>query len=1361
MADTSVVGALRVLLTADSAQFEATMKSASATLGRLSKDFGRMGTQLQSVGTTLTKAITLPLVGIATASAKTAIDFESSFAGISKTVDGVSDKFGTLTEFGRALAQGMRDLAKTIPVNVNELNNIGQAAGQLGIKKENILGFTKVIAELGVTTNLSSDEAATSLARLANITQMPQENFDRLGSTIVALGNNFATTESEITDFGLRIAGAGKLAGLSEDQILAIGAAMSSVGVEAEAGGTAVQKVLNDMTAAVATGGKELDQFAKTAGMSAEQFRVAFRKDAAGAFTEFVSGLQREGDGAFQTLDNLKLGNERVVRAFLSLANAGDLLTRTLKVAGDGWRENTALTEEAQRRFATTQSQLTLLWNRIKDVGITIGNALLPGVKALIGGLDGLLPVVEAIAKVFTTLPGWVQGIAIGFVGLAAAIGPVTFAFGKLLEGASTLLGLFGKKSAVLKGLTAAYEGVGKASAALGGLWGVTVLAATVALANEIDNLSKQTEESTDAFKRGEVSGQNFADAIGNAFARGTNPIRAFIHDLRQAWHDWNNVVEIILGTPIRFPEVKAPKLPTTEALPVPGIPRDLPQIYAELAVSTDTATTSQKGLKDAAEAAAKAQREANAAAADYVASLDALDAAAERAGVMTQSGYGKKLAELTESLEAAAKQGPVALAEALKNLAVEADTLAARAKASGLDASIATGLWTQYAQTINAATGGLAGFEAALPLRPIGDLTDGLQKVTIEQELQWAETQRLTDAYKAFGLETPQALQKAADAAARNYQVLRDSGTATTQQLRDAFEQMVKAQREASGQLPSYWESDVLPRLKNVVDTISGSMSDAFGRMLVGAQGFKDGFVDVWHNIQRSIADVLSSILDDFIGRFLKGLLGAMTGAKGGFAGAFAGMFGGGGGFGIPGLGGPGNILTNGGGIFGGMLGGGGFAAPVGANVAPGSMFAGMPGGAAGIGMSGILGGVGAGGAGLGLGMLFQKWLGGAGAGAAVGGGLSGAGAGALIGSIVPGIGTAIGALIGGLSGVFGGLFGDTKNMKANNSRDAFTSQFGGTGTGAGSGFMNLAAKLTEATGEAGGGSLFKAFLDAHDPEAVAKAIENINAALDAYAQKSAAAAANEQQQATAIAQTTAELKAKTDAIHEQMQGLDDELAKLNASEAPEKHMGTVEKRTRERIAREKADLQAQLDAAQKAAAEAIEAIKAAGTGANDTLKTEGQTTIDGLKDGWLDLKTFSQEQLDAIRAMLAGLGKNLPPIHIPVTVDLPDGVDSPGHMPDRKTPDDFPVAAHALGGVFSNEHLARIAEGGEPEIVGPVGFMAKALEGALARVGGLSPGGPLQSVTILEMDKREVGRAIADVLPGELRRLGVRVRT
>src|SRR5690606_8832413 len=112
-----------------------------------------------------------------------AIDFETAFAGVRKTVDATESEFAELET-------GIREMAKEIPVAATEIAGVAEAAGQLGIEKENILEFTRTMVDLGVATNMSSDQAATSLARLANITQMPQSEFDRLGSTIVELGNN-------------------------------------------------------------------------------------------------------------------------------------------------------------------------------------------------------------------------------------------------------------------------------------------------------------------------------------------------------------------------------------------------------------------------------------------------------------------------------------------------------------------------------------------------------------------------------------------------------------------------------------------------------------------------------------------------------------------------------------------------------------------------------------------------------------------------------------------------------------------------------------------------------------------------------------------------------------------------------------------------------------------------------------------------------------------------------------------------------------------------------------------------------------------------------------------------------------------
>lgn len=173
------------------------------------------------------------------------------FCRCKKTNDEVVDSNGNVTYSYADLESGLRDLAKQLPSSHSEIAKVAEAAGQLGIKTQNVKSFTKTMIDLGESTNMSAESAATSLARFANITQMSQKDFDKLGSAIVDLGNNYATTESEITEMALRIAGAGKQVGMSQGDILGFATALSSVGVEAEAGGSAISKVMVQMQLAV------------------------------------------------------------------------------------------------------------------------------------------------------------------------------------------------------------------------------------------------------------------------------------------------------------------------------------------------------------------------------------------------------------------------------------------------------------------------------------------------------------------------------------------------------------------------------------------------------------------------------------------------------------------------------------------------------------------------------------------------------------------------------------------------------------------------------------------------------------------------------------------------------------------------------------------------------------------------------------------------------------------------------------------------------------------------------------------------------------------------------------------------------
>lgn len=473
---------------------EARLQAQIAQHQRLMSSF----TQLGMAGLAFGGALSFGLKQAADA----AIDFESSFAGVRKTVDGTEEEL-------QFIADGIREMSTEIPVGVNELNRIAESAGQLGVQKDAILSFTETVAKMGVTTTLTSDDAANGLARLMNIMQTAPDRVGAVASTIVALGNAGASTEGEILDFGLRIAGAGKIAGLTEADILAIGNAMASVGVEAEAGGTSVQKVLLGITEAVATGNDDLETFASTAGMSAEQFAAAWRSDPGAAFTAFVRGLGAAGTDAFGILEQLGLTDQRLIRSFLSLSGAGDLLTRSLDGATAAAEENNALNEEAAKRFETTASKIQLAKNQINDAAISFGSIMLPAIAAVVG-------VIGDFAGWIDDLPEPLKVVAVVMTAAAAAValfgGAALIALPRIAQTKAAMLDLAGTTRLSTGAMVLARKALNP--------WTLGVAAAGIALGVFISahQAAKQrVEDLTDAIKADSGAlGENTRQVIVN-----------------------------------------------------------------------------------------------------------------------------------------------------------------------------------------------------------------------------------------------------------------------------------------------------------------------------------------------------------------------------------------------------------------------------------------------------------------------------------------------------------------------------------------------------------------------------------------------------------------------------------------------------------------------------------------------------------------------------------------------------------------------------------------------------------------------------------------------------------------------------
>ncbi len=384
------LGSLIVRIDADTRKLQTGLKQAE---GRVQQSSKRMQAFTRTVDNTIRTVNLLGTVFFVTAGllVKSASDFETAFAGVRKTVDATEDEFFQLSE-------GIIEMSKRIPVATTELARIQELAGQLGVSGvANLTKFTEVIADIAVTTNLTSEAAATDFARIANIMQLPLDQVDRLGSSIVDLGNNFATTEKEIVNFATRIAGAGKVIGLTTADILGIGAAFSSVGVRAERGGTAVNKALIKIATAVEQGGAELELFAEISGQTTKEFVKGFKEDAAGAFAIFIEGLGRSGLKGVKVLEDLELGDQRLVQSFLSVGGASGILTRAVGKSNTSFEENNALVEEANKRFGTTGSKTTILKNNVTALSISLGEKLLPAfqnilisVNAVVGGFDKL-----------------------------------------------------------------------------------------------------------------------------------------------------------------------------------------------------------------------------------------------------------------------------------------------------------------------------------------------------------------------------------------------------------------------------------------------------------------------------------------------------------------------------------------------------------------------------------------------------------------------------------------------------------------------------------------------------------------------------------------------------------------------------------------------------------------------------------------------------------------------------------------------------------------------------------------------------------------------------------------------------------
>lgn len=435
-----------VQLKANVNEFKSGMAEAQTSIREFESVTGaqldKVGTTLAGLGGAFTKGITVPVTAAAIAAGKAGMDMETAMTGVAKTTDLTAEELATMKNEIKALSEEM-------PIAATEIAGVAEAAGQLGIEKENIMSFTESMVGLGTATDMSAEEAATALARLANITGMPQTEFDKLGSTIVQLGNNMAATESEIVNMSLRLAGTGAQVGLTEAEILGLSGAMTSMGINAEAGGSAMSQTMQHINTEVLGSGENLKALADIAGLTASEFSETWRNDPMKAIELFVGGLgeiSESGGDVAGALDNAGIAGLRQVDVLSRLSGGSELLAGAIGMSTDAWDANTALQDEVAEATDTTASRMQMLWNKIVNLAETIGSILLPIIDDMI---DKIAEWVDWFANLDESTQETIVQVAL----FAAKIGPVLVVVGKLIGVISSLYKAFKNFKTFMAGL--------------------------------------------------------------------------------------------------------------------------------------------------------------------------------------------------------------------------------------------------------------------------------------------------------------------------------------------------------------------------------------------------------------------------------------------------------------------------------------------------------------------------------------------------------------------------------------------------------------------------------------------------------------------------------------------------------------------------------------------------------------------------------------------------------------------------------------------------------------------------------------------------------------------------------------------
>jgi TP901 family phage tail tape measure protein len=448
------------------------------------------------------------LAGAVLAPAAASIKFERDFANVARTTELTGDKL-------QELRADLVNIAQTTPISWEDITAIGALAGQLGIAEESIANFTENVAKFSATTDLTVDASATAFGRLDQLIDGVNGQFDKLSSAILAVGVDSVATESKIVAVSTQIASMGNLAGLSAADIVGLSGSIASLGIAPELARGTVTRLFVNINQAVSKGGRELEEYGRLTGKTAQEFAQAWESEPTEALLGFFEGIDREGGRAEQTLREIGITSVRDVPAILRLAQSQDEVRRLVQLSNEefafGLKTNeqygiiaNTVAERLKQLGQTFEIFLATLGQSVGIIGpfVLLLNNILVGLTAMannpIGAFFiGLVGIIGLSTAVFFALFSMLARLKAGMIGASFAAKQFGLQMNISSAGAVGLTGTIRGLTGALIASTGAARGLGIALLGIGGVG--LVLGIIAGIASAIQAFTDKSDEAKDA----------------------------------------------------------------------------------------------------------------------------------------------------------------------------------------------------------------------------------------------------------------------------------------------------------------------------------------------------------------------------------------------------------------------------------------------------------------------------------------------------------------------------------------------------------------------------------------------------------------------------------------------------------------------------------------------------------------------------------------------------------------------------------------------------------------------------------------------------------------------------------------------